>query len=379
MTAHVPAKRLAGFYFWFFAAIGTLIPFLGLYLQARGCTPAQIGAIGGTLGLTRIVAPYLWGRHGDHSGRRMRVILQALGGGTLACAALQFAPGFGWLVLLFLLYGMFNNGPMPQFEVVTFHHLGDNADRYGRIRLWGSIGFIVAVLAMGPIFERIGVGTLPLWVAGFFALAWLTGLRIPEPPQAQVAENGASVLGALRQPAVIVLLLACLLSQVSFGPYYNFFSIWLAGHGYSKSVIGFLWAFGVVAEVGIFFVMHRLRQHWSLRSMMLWALAGTALRWLLQMTFVDNLPWMTAVQALHAISFALYHFAAVSLIQQLFSGALQGRGQAIYTGLSYGVGGAIGGFGSGLLWEAIPPDLLWLVAGGVALLAWFIAWRGLRV
>lgn len=378
MRVHVPAKRLAGFYFWYFAAIGTLIPYLGLFLQARGCTPAQIGAIGGTMALTRIVAPYLWGQYADRSGRRMLAILQALGFGTLAFAALQFVPGFGWLALFCLLYGMFNNGTMPQFEVVTFHHLGANADRYGRIRLWGSIGFVVAVLAMGPVFERIDVSTMPLWVAGFFAVCWLTGLRIPEPGVQHAADSGESVLGVLRQPAVIALLVACLLSQVSFGPYYNFFSIWLKDHGYSNSVIGFLWAFGVVAEVGIFFVMHRLRQHWSLRSMMLWALAGTALRWLLQMMFVDNLPWMAAVQVLHAISFGLYHFAAVSLIQQLFPGALQGRGQAIYTGLSYGVGGAIGGFGSGFLWELMPPDLLWLVSSGVALLAWLIAWRGLR-
>ncbi|HSW11415.1 MAG TPA: MFS transporter [Solimonas sp.] len=379
MNTHVPAKRLAGFYFWYFAAIGTLIPFMGLFLQARGCTPAQIGAVGGALAITRIIAPYLWGGYGDRSGRRMHSILMALGGGTLAFAALQFAPSFLWLALLCFVYGMFNNGTMPQFEVVTFHHLGTRIDRYGRLRLWGSIGFIVAVLVMGPVFEYIDVSTLPLWVAGLFALCWLTGLRIPEaPPMPVEAEGGSSVLGVLRQPAVIALLLACLLSQLSFGPYYNFFSIWLADHGYSKTVIGFLWAFGVVAEVGIFFVMHRLREFWTLRSMMLWALAGTALRWFLQMTFVDNLPWMTLVQMLHAVSFGLYHFAAVSLIQQMFNGPLQGRGQAIYTGLSYGVGGVIGGFGSGLLWEVMPPDLLWAVAGGIALLAWFVAWRGLK-
>ncbi|AXQ29480.1 MFS transporter [Solimonas sp. K1W22B-7] len=378
MSAHVPAKRLAGFYFWYFAAIGTLVPFTGLFLQERGATPAQIGAIGGILALTRIVSPYLWGHYADRDGRRMAAIRITLGGGMLAFAALQFAPGFAPLALCFFLYGMFNNGTMPQFEAVTFNHLGANADRYGRIRLWGSIGFVVAVLAMGPVFERLGVHSMPLWVAGLFALCWLTGLRIPEAFAPAGEGQAASILGVLRRPAVIALLAACLLSQVSFGPYYNFFSIWLKDHGYSKSVIGFLWAFGVVAEVGIFFVMHRLRRFWSLRSMMLWALAGTSLRWFLQMTFVDNLPWMTVVQALHAVSFGLYHFAAVSLVQQLFPGALQGRGQAIYTGLSYGVGGAIGGFGSGLLWEAMPPDYLWLLSGGVALLAWAIAWRGLK-
>ncbi len=378
MSAHVPAKRLAGFYFWYFAAIGTLIPFTGLFLQERGCTPAQIGAIGGIMALTRIVSPYLWGQYADRDGRRMAAIRITLGFGLLAFAALQITPAFAPLAFCFFLYGMFNNGTMSQFEAVTFNHLGANADRYGRIRLWGSVGFVVAVLAMGPVFERLGVHSMPLWVAGMFALCWLTGLRIPEAYAPTDASHADSVMQVLRRPAVIALLVACLLSQMSFGPYYNFFSIWLKDHGYSKAVIGFLWAFGVVAEIGIFFVMHRLRRFWSLRSMMLWALAGTSLRWFLQMTFIDNLPWMTVVQALHAVSFGLYHFAAVSLVVQLFPGNLQGRGQAIYTGLSYGVGGAIGGFGSGLLWEVIKPDLLWLVSGGVALLAWAIAWRGLK-
>ncbi|MDM4771094.1 MFS transporter [Solimonas sp. SE-A11] len=378
MSAHVPAKRLAGFYFWYFAAIGTLMPFTGLFLQDRGCTPAQIGAIGGLMALTRIVSPYLWGQYADRDARRMAAIRITLGAGLLAFAAAQFAPGFWLLALCFLVYGMFNNGTMPQFEVVTFNHLGANGDRYGRIRLWGSIGFVITVMAMGPVFEHIGVQTMPLWVAGMFALCWLTGLRIPEAPAAPRSGGSESVMGVMRRPEVIALLAACLLSQMSFGPYYNFFSIWLKDHGYSKFEIGFLWAFGVVAEVGIFFFIHRLRRFWSLRSMMLWALAGTALRWFLQMTFIDNMPWMTAVQALHAVSFAIYHFAAVSLIQQLFPGAMQGRGQAIYTGLSYGVGGAIGGFGSGLLWEVMHPDLLWLVSTGVALLAWLIAWRGLK-
>jgi len=379
MTAHVPAKRLAGFYFWYFAAIGTLVPYLGLYLQARGCTPAQIGAVGGILALTRIVAPYLWGLSADRSGQRLPTIRQALGFGLLSFAALQFAPGFGLLALFCFLYGMFNNGTMPQFEVLTFHHLADRADRYGRIRLWGSVGFVVAVLAMGPVFERIGVATLPLWVAGLFALCWLTALRIPDAPARTVSSAGASVRTVMRRPVVIALFATCLLSQISFGPYYNFFSIWLQAHDYSKSVIGFLWSFGVVAEVGIFMVMHRLRRSWSLRSMMLWAMVATALRWSLQMLLVDNLFWLTAVQLLHAVSFGLYHFAAVSLVQELFPEPVQGRGQAIYTGLSYGVGGAIGGFGSGLLWEIWSPEVLWLASAVMALLGWLIAWRWLHL
>ena len=101
-STRVPAKRLAGFYFWYFAAIGTLIPYLGLFLQDRGYSAMEIGAVGGILALTRIVAPYLWGAQADRRQRRMSVILQAVGFGTLAFASLQLSPGFGLLALTVL-------------------------------------------------------------------------------------------------------------------------------------------------------------------------------------------------------------------------------------------------------------------------------------
>src|SRR5262249_31779997 len=147
-------------------------------------------------------------------------------------------------------YGFLINGTMAQFEVVTFGHITRNEHRYARLRVWGSIGFVVVVLGLGPLLETLGVQTLPWWIVGMFLITLLTGLRIPEPfggSHATPAPGG--LMAVLRQPAVIALLAACLLAQLSYGPYYSFFSIYLEDHGYRKSVIGLLWSLGVVAEV----------------------------------------------------------------------------------------------------------------------------------
>jgi MFS transporter, PPP family, 3-phenylpropionic acid transporter len=375
----IPAKRLAGFYFWYFAAIGALIPYLGLYLQERGMTPAQIGVVLGLMAVTRIFAPYIWGSLADRTGRRMRVIRWTLAGATLCYGALALPGGFAWMAACLVAYGALVNGTMAQFEVVTFSHLENAEHRYARLRLWGSVGFVVVVLGLGPILEWLGILTLPAWIAAMFVVAIWIAVRVPEPiggPRHLVGNDG--LLAILRQREVIALLIACLLAQVSYGPYYGFFSIYLEDHGYRKGAIGLLWALGVGAEVAMFWFISRVLPQISLRRLFLWSLATTALRWVMQIVAVDNPSALAAVQLIHALSFGVYHLAAVNLVQQLFPPALQGRGQALYVGVSYGIGGALGGWLAGMLWERIPVEWIWMGGSAAATLAWLIAWHGLK-
>ena len=378
MTAHLPVKRLAGFYFGYYAAIGALVPYLSLYLHARGLSPAQIGSVVGMLAVTRIFAPYLWGMAADASGRRMRVVRLTLGGALLCFLALTSVSGFAALCLVIFLYGLFANGTMAQFEVVTFAHLAAQSHGYSRIRVWGSIGFVVLVLGLGPVLEWLGIQTLPYWIAALFAGAWLVALRIPDAMvSTAAAQPTPSAWSVARQQPVLALLLACLLAQISFGPYYGFYSLYLEQHGYRKDVIGLLWALGVIAEVVVFWLIPRWLPRLSLRWLFVASQLVTVLRWLVTPLVVGSLVASAGVQLLHAISFGVYHLAAVTLIQRQFPQALQGRGQAIYIGMSYGVGGALGGWGAGQLWSRIDPDLIWVIAAAVAGLAACIAHTGL--
>jgi PPP family 3-phenylpropionic acid transporter len=377
MSAELPAKRLAGFYFFYYAAVGALVPYLGLYLVARGMSPAGVGLGVGVLSMTRIFAPYAWGWWADRRGRRMDLVRLSLGLGLVCFALVGLAPPAA-LILMIAVYGLMVYGAMGQFEVVTFRYLAAAAHRYSAIRVWGSIGFIAVVLALGPVFDRLGVRSLPAWIAGMFLAAWLIGWRIPEPPALEGVRHGGSMWSVVRQRPVAGFLLACLITQISFGPYYGFLSIFLEEHGYRKTVIGGLWALAVVSEVCVFWFIPRFLPRLSLEKLFLAAVASSALRWAATPLVVDAPVLLMLVQLLHGANFGLYHLAAVSLIQRLFPSALQGRGQALYIGASYGFGGAVGGWLAGAVWASLPAAWIWAAAALCAVLAWWIADYGFR-
>jgi PPP family 3-phenylpropionic acid transporter len=154
--------------------------------------------------------------------------------------------------------------------------------------------------------------------------------------------------------------------QASHGPYYTFFSIYLEDHGYARSVVGSLWALGVIAEVLVFTQMHRLLPRFGASRLLLFAIVVTTLRWVLIALFVDVVPVLLVAQLMHAASYGLYHAAAISLIHRLFPGRLQGRGQALYSSLSFGVGGALGSLASGYVWEGQGGAATYLLAAMLA-------------
>ncbi len=256
--------------------------------------------------------------------------------------------------------------------------LGDQAHRYSRIRLWGSVGFILAVVALGPILDSVGTSVIPvallLMLVGLVMSAWW----VPLENGPQVEHVGGSIWQVLFQPQVVIILLVCFLLQASHGPYYTFYTIYMEEGGYSRSLIGQLWALGVVAEIGVFLVMHRLLPRYGAKALLLLSLGLTTLRWLLVAWFVDSLAVMVFSQLLHAASFGIYHAVAIHLIHKMFTGRHQGRGQALYSSLSFGAGGAVGSLMSGYLWSGISATATFQAAALISALAFLLAWRGLR-
>ncbi len=370
--------RLSGFYFFYFASLGALIPYWGLYLKSRGFSAVEIGELVAIIMATKIVAPNIWGWIADHTGRHMRIVRLASLLAALAFAGVFFAQGYWWLALVMTLFSFFWNAALPQFEATTLNHLGEETHRYSSIRLWGSIGFIVAVAGLGVLFDFTGTGRLPVILIVLFAAIWFASLAVPERNDGQPATGHEPILNVLRRPAVVSLLLVCFLIQASHGPYYTFYSLYLADHGYGESAIGQLWALGVLAEIGVFLRMHHWLPRFGAHRLLLAATALTALRWLLLALFVDRPVIMIFVQTLHAASFGVYHAVAIYLVHRLFVGRHQGRGQALYSSLSFGAGGAAGSLLAGYLWEGVGAQWMYTGAALTALLAGLVAWRGLR-
>ncbi|WP_316364627.1 MFS transporter [Candidatus Thiodiazotropha sp. CDECU1] len=371
----MPYWRLSSFYFFYFASLGALIPFWGLYLQARDFTPVEIGELMAVIMVTKLIAPNIWGWIGDHTGHRMPIVrLASLL--SLACFLGVFiADGFWPFALVMMLFSFFWNASLPQFEAVTMSYLREQIQRYSLIRLWGSIGFILTVVALGIMLDQWGVVVIPYFVLILFLGIFANSLLVPEKEAVMPEHDQGSIMQVLRRGEVIAFLLVCFLMQASHSTYYAFYSIYMEEVGYSSSFIGQLWALGVIAEVGLFLVMHRLLHRWGARRVLIISLGIAVVRWILVGSAPDNLFLVLLAQVMHAATFGTFHAAAIHLVHHYFVGRHQGRGQALYSSVSFGAGGAFGSLLSGYLWSGIGAAATFWIAAAYALLAVVIAWR----
>jgi len=373
--AVMPYWRLSNFYFFYFASLGALVPFWGLYLQDRGFDAIAIGQLMAILMATKIVAPNVWGWIADHTGRRMAIVRLASLASLLVFVGVFWAEGFWVLALVMTLFSFFWNASLPQVEAVTFNHLKDQVSRYATVRLWGSIGFVFTVAGLGWGLEVWDTGLVPVVVLALFAGIWLSTLAVPEAGSGgHQPQPGERLLSRLKSPEVVAFFFACFMMQASHGAYYAFYSIFMEQHGYSKSLIGGLWALGVIAEVLLFTIMHHLLLRFGARWVLIASLAFAVVRWLVTGLFPQHLWVMIAAQIAHAATFGAYHAAGIHLVHHYFPGRFQGRGQALYSSLSFGAGGSLGALTSGYLWTTAGPLATFVVSSCAALLGTLAAW-----
>lgn len=369
----VPARRLAAFYFCYFAILGALLPFWSLYLQDRGFNPGEIGELSALLVATRIVAPHLWGWLADRSGRRLQLVRL-----TTLLAALLFAgfllpASFLHYALVTLAFSFFWNAALPQFEAATLAHLKACPQRYSRIRLWGSVGFICAVLGIGHFLDLFSIAWLPAIVLAMLTLNWLVALSVPETPATPGRQAAASLWGILRRREVMAFFAVYLLLQIAHGPYYVFYTVYLTQHGHAAGMVSMLWALAVCAEILMFLGFAHLLRLFSPRMLLLASLALSTLRWLVIARQAESLPLLAAAQLLHAASFGVTHVVAMQLLHQYFGDQHLGKAQAFYSSVSFGIGGMLGSLYSGYFWDSLGGAAIFTVAAAASALALVIA------
>jgi PPP family 3-phenylpropionic acid transporter len=372
-------SRLALFYFMYFAMLGAYAPYFGLYLQRLAFTPQQIGVLLGLVPIVRMVFPTLWAWIADHHGNRRALVKVTTVGATLACSALLFGASFGWLLVTLFVLNVFWCASLPLVEASTFGHLRGRMGDYGRIRVWGSVSFILVVALLGPLLDWTGIGVLPWALLVLFAAmagsAWLL------PPDQQVAHPaGHQPLGKLllRQD-VLVLFAACFFMSLAHGPYNAFYSIYLVDNGYSKTAVGALWAVSVIAEILVFLWMPRILSRYSIPSVIGFSLLCAVVRFVVIGWAVQYTAIITAAQVLHAATFGAHHAAALAAVHRIFQGRHQARGQALYSAAGFGAGGALGMFVSGALWTRLGPGWTFTCGAAAALIAWVLVAGRLRI
>lgn len=370
VPGQVPYWRLSSFYLCYFALLGATAPFLALYLDHLGFSSARIGELVAIPMLMRCVAPNIWGWLGDYSGRRLAIVRLGAICTLLTFSLILFDKSYAWLAMVMALQAFFWHAVLPQFEVITLTHLQGQTSRYSQVRLWGSIGFILAVVSLGRLFEWSSLDIYPqallLIMAGIVASSWWVPNALPLSFRPQLVTGG--FLKQLLQPGVLAFYGCVALMQLSHGPYYTFLTLHLEHLGYSRGIIGLLWAFGVVAEVLMFMSMSRILQRFSVRQVLLASFVLAALRWLLLGNFAGYLSILIFAQVLHAATFGSFHAAAIHFVQRTFGQRQQGQGQALYAAVS-GMGGAVGALYSGYSWNALGPNWTFSIASLAALAA----------
>lgn len=374
MANKPPFFRLSLFYFFYFAALGIFVPYWSVYLKYIHFNALQTGQLMGLFMFSKLLAPLVWGWIADHSDARLRWIRIAAFLTIIGILPVFFEHHFIGIALAMVWFGFFWNASLPQFEALTLNYLGHNTSRYSWIRLWGSIGFITMVAGLPLVFGSAGTQKLPWLLALFFTLIWLSTFLVTEQSHhARLSEAGPGILATLKQSMVIALFVACIMQTASHGAYYTFFSIFMDELGYSRVFTGWLWALGVIAEVFLFIIMYRLFACCQAYQLFHYSLLLTVIRWILLALLADNLLVLVLSQLFHAASYGLFHASAIQLVHDWFPGSIQGRGQSLYAGLSFGFGGAAGSLISGYLWEFNGATSSFMVMALMAFAGWLVA------
>jgi MFS transporter, PPP family, 3-phenylpropionic acid transporter len=377
--SHILHANLSRFYFTYYFFVGAFVPYWGIYLQSEQFSAADIGILMSLFQISRIFAPNFWGWLADHTSKRVIWIKLTALLGLLGFAAVFWAHGFFWLFLVMAALSLFTSSTLPLSESLTLAHLATTNGHYSRIRMWGSFGFIVASVIIGFVIDWYGIKSLLWFLLAVQVILFMLTFKLPEAKIAPHAHDHFSLWEIIKQPTVISLLLGCALMVTAHGLLYNFYSIYLANHGYSKGMIGLLWSLGVICEIIIFVLMPKIMGRFTLKMILLISLGLAVLRFGMIGMVPDNLALLLIAQSLHAFTFGSFHAASVEVISQFFNGRHQAKGQAIYNSVAYGVGGTVGGLAGGFAIESLGGQYTFMLAAAFPLLGFVVIAFGLKL
>ena len=370
------AARLGAYYFAYFTYAGAVVPYFSLWLAAQGYGAAQIALVLAMPQFARVFAPSLWGWLADHTGRQREIVVFGAFAVCLGFAALYLVRGVGGVACVMLALSVLAAGAMPLVDAATLAATRGQAGRYGPIRLWGSVGFVLSVLGTGAWLDRHPADTILDIVVGLAAIVCVAALGIPGGARPKASAGGENFRAVLRRAEVLALFGACTCMSVAHCALYAFYSIYLEDAGYSKAMTGALWMLGVIAEVAVFLYLPQLMRRYSLRGLLLASFFCAVLRFMAIGWAVDLLAVLALAQLLHAATFGAFHAASIAAVHKLFAGRIAGRGQTLYASLTYGVGGTAGTLIAGWSWTALGPAASFTVSASFAALgALLVAWK----
>ncbi len=367
MVTQASLNRIRLFYAAYFAAMGLILPFFPVFLDGMGIDVAMIGVMTGLLAAAKIVSPPWIGHLLDKRSDSLvqRFIIAASLFAAIAALLMGISLNLYALAAVVFLFGILWAAILPLTDGISVSVSEAALADYGRLRAWGSVGFVVASLTAGAWLADENIDAFPIVLAGLMLITAFAAQGFPkqEIPEIRDQDSTSHFSTMFYQ----LLGLACLM-QISHGAYYGFFSLYLAEAGYTGWQIGIYWVIGVMAEIVLMWRFSRLLQQ-VLPSLVFSAcMSLAALRWL--GTGLTTDPWLIAtLQLLHAASFAAFHVTAIAWVKRLAPDNLHAAAQGWYSAAGFGLGSTVGIMGCGLIAEVWGYSVAFYVCAGVALLA----------
>jgi MFS transporter, PPP family, 3-phenylpropionic acid transporter len=350
------------FFFAYYGYVGVFSPFASLYFADRGMTAAQIGMLMSLVQVMRIFGPNLWGWVADRQHQRVNVLRITATAAVVTFSGFFFGQTFTHFFIVMVVVNLFVSAQGPLSEALMLSEMRGDLTHYGRLRLWGSVGFILTVTLAGPLLDWYGIRLMPAIALALLMLVLAASFRMQESSHGGIHQDAPSVLALLRRREVIAFFTSTFLMIAAHASLYVFYSLYLAQIGYSNTVIGLMWSLGVVVEIVFFFYQAPIFKRFGVRKLMIASLLIAVVRFLMIGFGAQSLVLLLIAQVMHAATFGVHHSASIATLQRWFSGPLQARGQALYTSISYGLGGTLGGLILGGLWDTFGSRTVYLAA-----------------
>ncbi len=335
------------FYLFYFAIVGVYIIFMPKVLEQLGYTGSEIGIIFAAAPLVRFLVPLMFIRGFRLGNASFYIALVIL---FVSVSTFYFSiHHFYALLFSNILFGVGLSLVLPYIELLSLSEIGK--ERYGKSRLFGSIGFMAVALVLvkfpGDPLTALDYLAVLTYITVLFAYLVVKNAHSLKQTTQYIA-NDVDLLRDWKLWAGFAMM------QVSFGAFYNFFTIYETAHGISIDTTIYLWSFGVLIEIVMLYYQGALLRK-NLLLVLQFATAATVLRWFLVFAFADNLGVLFFSQSLHALSFALFHSAAISYLYHLYKNRV--LAQQLFSGVSYGLGGLFGALVAGYVYEYFPSYL----------------------
>ena len=352
-------------YFLYFGVLGIFLPYFNLYCFHLQFSGFQIGILSALRTAMTVLFPLLWGALADRFRIRRPLYIFCSFVSTAIWAFYLVTADFVLMLGITFLYGIFYAPLISFLEAFAMDTLGAEKRRYGRLRVWGSIAFIAAVVGVGSVADAYHIRLILVFVLAGSLLQSFCALGIADPQNKKMVPAFRDAAFLLTRPAT-VFLTGAFMMLVSHGAYYGFFSIHLETLGYGKTFIGIAWGLASLAEIGVMVFSDKIFIRFSLRQVLACSFFIAVVRWA-ALAFVRAPFFILLTQITHAATYGAFHVASILYVDRMAPEEAKTMGQAVNNAVSYGLGIMAGFFLNGYLYERVGSFRLFFISSILAL------------